>query len=228
MGTAATDPAAVGWYRLTDAKPCPFCALLASRGIVYKQRGIRPASTAPASSHNDCGCSAEPAFTRDHQLPAVSTEAARVVPVAAEELERSESRRFPQGVERTAPPDSSPTRCRRMHQTLQSPRRAPACPLTRPPLPQPRRLRQQPHPHHPPPATPHPRGATTSTPVRAWNLMHGAPRRQGEAAGAADVDAGAAGTTRRVREPRRGKQNRPGTASGSRYQGAAGGCRVRR
>jgi len=31
------DPAAIGWYRVTDDDPCHFCAMLASRGL-YKKR----------------------------------------------------------------------------------------------------------------------------------------------------------------------------------------------
>jgi hypothetical protein len=37
LDTIDADPAAVGWYRVTDAQPCAFCALLASRGVVYKR-----------------------------------------------------------------------------------------------------------------------------------------------------------------------------------------------
>lgn len=71
--TTNNDPDAVGWYRLTDGDPCPFCALLAGRGLVYRSEG-----SASFLTHNDCGCSAEPAFTRDHVLPAISTQAADV------------------------------------------------------------------------------------------------------------------------------------------------------
>lgn len=72
LDTAQADPVAIGWYRVTDGQPCAFCALLASRGVVYKQ------DTAGFKSHNDCGCFGAPAFTHDQQLPAISLEAQRV------------------------------------------------------------------------------------------------------------------------------------------------------
>lgn len=50
------DPKAHGWARLTEAKPCAFCALLATRGAVYKE------STADFRSHDHCRCHAEPTF----------------------------------------------------------------------------------------------------------------------------------------------------------------------
>lgn len=70
--TVAHDRAAVGWYRVTDGDPCAFCALLASRGVVYKQ------DTAGFQAHNDCGCTAAPAFSHDQQLPELSEVADRV------------------------------------------------------------------------------------------------------------------------------------------------------
>lgn len=71
--TIAADPVAVGWYRLTDGHPCAFCAMLASRGITYKSE-----KTADFQSHNDCGCTAAPAFSRDQELPDVNHEALSV------------------------------------------------------------------------------------------------------------------------------------------------------
>lgn len=73
IDTVDADPVAVGWYRLTDGQPCAFCALLASRGIAYKSE-----KHAAFQAHNDCGCSAAPAFTRDHELPSISVEADQV------------------------------------------------------------------------------------------------------------------------------------------------------
>lgn len=66
------DDRAVGWYRVTDAEPCAFCALLAARGVVYKK------ATVGFKSHNDCGCIGAPAFSRDHPLPELSQIAADV------------------------------------------------------------------------------------------------------------------------------------------------------
>jgi class 3 adenylate cyclase len=73
IGTVHADPVAVGWWRMTDGDPCPFCALQASRGIVFKSE-----RAAEFKAHNDCGCSAQPAFSRDLALPSISTEADRI------------------------------------------------------------------------------------------------------------------------------------------------------
>lgn len=45
------------WQRVTSAKPCAFCAMLASRGPVYRESTVR------FQAHPHCACSAEPAFT---------------------------------------------------------------------------------------------------------------------------------------------------------------------
>lgn len=60
INTVQSDRRALGWYRVTDADPCAFCALLASRGAVYKSQ-----QSASFGSHPSCGCTAEPAFTLD-------------------------------------------------------------------------------------------------------------------------------------------------------------------
>lgn len=60
IDTVRDDPVALGWYRVTDGDPCAFCALLASRGAVYKTQ-----QSASFGAHPSCGCSAEPAFTLD-------------------------------------------------------------------------------------------------------------------------------------------------------------------
>jgi hypothetical protein len=64
--TTESDQRAIGWRRVTDSKPCAFCAMLASRGPVY-----RSASTAGTDGgglldnksglrfHSHCGCTAE-------------------------------------------------------------------------------------------------------------------------------------------------------------------------
>lgn len=73
LDTVKADPVAVGWYRVTDGSPCAFCALLASRGVAYKSE-----KTAEFQSHNDCGCTAAPAFSRSEELPALSETALQV------------------------------------------------------------------------------------------------------------------------------------------------------
>lgn len=54
------DEDAIGWARVTDAKPCAFCAMLASRGPAYKSR-----KTASFQAHNHCACVAVPVFSED-------------------------------------------------------------------------------------------------------------------------------------------------------------------
>lgn len=52
------DPQASGWKRVGVGE-CSFCALLISRGSVYQE------STARFASHDNCRCSAVPAFNGD-------------------------------------------------------------------------------------------------------------------------------------------------------------------
>lgn len=56
IGSSRRDRFSQGWARLTDGKPCSFCAMLASRGPVYKE------DTSKFRSHDGCGCSAVPVF----------------------------------------------------------------------------------------------------------------------------------------------------------------------
>lgn len=57
IGNVRRDPKAVGWARVTEASPCSFCAMLATRGAVYKSQ-----RTADFKSHDHCRCQATPTF----------------------------------------------------------------------------------------------------------------------------------------------------------------------
>lgn len=57
--TAGRDRRAFGWRRVTDGNPCAFCAMLASRGPVYKDA----ASADGLQYHAHCGCTAEPSYS---------------------------------------------------------------------------------------------------------------------------------------------------------------------
>lgn len=57
--SSGRDRKALGWRRVTDGNPCAFCALLASRGPVYRSA----ASADGLQYHAHCGCTAEPAYT---------------------------------------------------------------------------------------------------------------------------------------------------------------------
>lgn len=56
LRTVAEDRWALGWGRVTDGNPCPFCALLASRGPVYKE------DTVDFEAHDHCTCAAMPFY----------------------------------------------------------------------------------------------------------------------------------------------------------------------
>lgn len=51
------DRQAQGWARVTDGKPCAFCAMLAARGPAYKGE-----ASADFQAHDHCGCGAEPHY----------------------------------------------------------------------------------------------------------------------------------------------------------------------
>lgn len=57
VGSVQQDDHARGWARITDADPCAFCLVLASRGAVYKTE-----ETADFQAHDHCGCAAEPFY----------------------------------------------------------------------------------------------------------------------------------------------------------------------
>jgi len=57
--TAGRDRRAVGWRRVTDGNPCAFCAMLASRGPVYRDA----AAADGIQYHSYCGCTPEPAYS---------------------------------------------------------------------------------------------------------------------------------------------------------------------
>ena len=66
------DSEAVGWVRVTDASPCPWCLMLASRGSVYRsearaggERNSRFIGDGNFKWHDHCGCVAAPVFSHD-------------------------------------------------------------------------------------------------------------------------------------------------------------------
>ena len=52
--TTRVDGLVTGWQRITSGSPCAFCAMLASRGPVYRE------STVGFSAHDHCSCTPEP------------------------------------------------------------------------------------------------------------------------------------------------------------------------
>lgn len=58
------DRRAIGYARVTSGVPCAFCAMLASRGPIYKSSG-----SVSFHSHDHCSCYPEPVYSRDAAWP---------------------------------------------------------------------------------------------------------------------------------------------------------------
>lgn len=72
MQSIAEDKRSGRWARVTDGNPCAFCAMLASRGHVYVEKG-----TADFQAHDHDGCLPEPAYP-DAALPPSAEKWSRV------------------------------------------------------------------------------------------------------------------------------------------------------
>jgi len=57
LASVRRDRRARGWARVTSAEPCEFCAMLASRGAVYRE------TSGPFQSHDHCACGLEPDYS---------------------------------------------------------------------------------------------------------------------------------------------------------------------
>lgn len=64
LRTVEHDDAALGWARTTSGTPCSFCAMLASRGPVYKSE-----QTGDFKAHDHCHCGTEPVYSKDADWP---------------------------------------------------------------------------------------------------------------------------------------------------------------
>ena len=70
------DRVALGYVRVTRAKPCYFCAMLASRGLTYRAfkkdsfelSNARFTGDGNAKVHDECGCSLKPVFSTNDPL----------------------------------------------------------------------------------------------------------------------------------------------------------------
>lgn len=74
------DARALGWIRVTDADPCHFCAMLASRGPVYKDRNAALWRDGDAGQrfHDGCACTVEPVYDADAPWPGRAAEFAEL------------------------------------------------------------------------------------------------------------------------------------------------------
>jgi hypothetical protein len=74
-GAVELDESAVGWARVTkSAKPCYFCAMLASRGFVYTKESFELSDNefvgaGDVKVHDSCQCTIEPRFDLRDPLP---------------------------------------------------------------------------------------------------------------------------------------------------------------
>ncbi|MER7174206.1 hypothetical protein [Streptomyces mesophilus] len=77
---SAADPQTVGWARVTDADPCAWCAMLASRGAIYRSgdaaqlKGsagpLAPVDAEDLEKYHDmCHCQVIPIYSRTDWLP---------------------------------------------------------------------------------------------------------------------------------------------------------------
>lgn len=69
----ARDSLALGWYRVTKQGCCSFCAVLASRGAVYKEDSFdnsdpRFQGEGREKVHDHCACTMEPIYRRDQPI----------------------------------------------------------------------------------------------------------------------------------------------------------------
>lgn len=81
------DPQALGWIRVTDRDPCAFCAILASRGPVYRSE-----ETASFQAHDHCACTAEPVYDRNTLWPGRAKEFRGLWRTATEGLSGKDAR----------------------------------------------------------------------------------------------------------------------------------------
>lgn len=66
-GTVLSDEDALGWIRITDGDPCSWCAMLASRGAVYKSGATAgDVRYGGVKYHDHDGCQAVPVFDRSN------------------------------------------------------------------------------------------------------------------------------------------------------------------
>lgn len=78
LNAVRSDVVALGYYRNTKDGCCYFCAMLASRGRVYKENSFEasdlqflddPDMPSTAKVHDHCHCTLEPIYTREQAIP---------------------------------------------------------------------------------------------------------------------------------------------------------------
>lgn len=69
FNTAQRDRRALGYARVTDGKPCYFCAMLASRGAVYKSDESDGGRGNAHRYHDGCNCTVQAIYSHDAEIP---------------------------------------------------------------------------------------------------------------------------------------------------------------
>lgn len=64
------DRKALGYARVTSGKTCAFCAMLASRGPVYKSQASAERAKDGGKYHDSCNCTTEPVYREGAPWPA--------------------------------------------------------------------------------------------------------------------------------------------------------------
>lgn len=77
-GTLHRDEAAIGWARVSDGRPCAFCAMLCSRGAVYESATTAGVSEDGDKYHDNCGCFVVPVYTRNDPIPGLGPDLANL------------------------------------------------------------------------------------------------------------------------------------------------------
>ena len=90
----------VGYRRVSDGNPCAFCAMLLSRGAVYKDSStaelvgfsgrIRGTQEAGDAFHDHCHCGSEPVYSHDNGPPRFYAEWQQAKQIASEQGIRSD------------------------------------------------------------------------------------------------------------------------------------------
>jgi hypothetical protein len=113
-GAGARDRLLLGWQRvLESARPCAFCAMLASRGPVYRTRssgGQDPRGNVHRY-HDHCACIVQPVYSTDTDLPSRSAKLGELWNDSTKGLSGREARiAFRQAVEGREAPKKTPAR----------------------------------------------------------------------------------------------------------------------
>lgn len=92
------DEEAIGYARKTDSKPCYFCAMLASRGAVYKDNSFELSDSrfegeGVSKVHDNCQCTLRPVYDADDDLDEEGEEFWRIWEESTEGLSGAEERK---------------------------------------------------------------------------------------------------------------------------------------